>query len=91
MMMIQFADKVVTYETFINDVAARITSMLRNEDTRNLPPYISQRKAFELFGQGNVKRWRKQQKIEPRIRPGKVEYSTAELLKLQNTVQDYFD
>lgn len=89
MMQIQFADKMVTYETFINDVAARLAAMMKREAT--LPEYLSQRKAFELFGQGNVLRWRKQGRIEPRKRPGKVEYETARLIELKNTVQDYFE
>ena len=89
MMQIQFAVKMVTYETFINDLAARLAAMMKREAT--LPEYLSQRKAFELFGQGNVMRWRKQGRIEPRKRPGKVEYETARLIELKNTVQDYFE
>ena len=88
MMQIAFADKVVTYDTFVNDVAAKVVAALRRAEA--LPPYISQTKAFEKFGQGNVRRWRKEGKIEPRIRPGKIEYEVSRLLELQNTIQDYF-
>lgn len=91
MMQIQFSDKVVTYETFINDIAARLATMMKAEKRQNLPEYLSQRKAFEIFGQGNVLRWRRQGKIEPCKRPGKIEYCTARLLELKNTVQDYFE
>ena len=87
-MQIAFSDKVVPYDVFVNDVAARIVSVMRKAES--LPAYISQRKAFEIYGQGNVKRWRKEGKIEPRIRPGKTEYSTDRLNELQATIQDYF-
>lgn len=90
MMQIQFPDKMVTYDTFINDLAARITAMIKADAKNNLPHKISQREAFRLFGQGNVLRWRRQGKIEPCKRPGKIEYDTARLIELHNTVQDYF-
>ena len=38
----------------------------------------------------NVDRWRKQGKINPCKRPGKVEYRTVELRVLQQKQQDYF-
>lgn len=87
-MIIDFSDKSVTYENFITDVAASVVRML--SESRNDPEFISQRKAYKMFGRGNVDRWRKQGKIEPCKRPGKVEYRTAELRALQNTKQDYF-
>lgn len=88
MMQIQFVDKIVTYDTFLNDLAARVVSLIKKDET--LPEYISQRKAYQLFGRANVDRWRKNGKLETRKRPGKVEYSTAELRLCQRTVQDYF-
>ena len=42
------------------------------------------------IGGGNVDRWRKQGKITPCKRPGKVEYRTIELRTLQRLQQDYF-
>lgn len=51
---------------------------------------VSQRKAYAMFGRGNVDRWRKQGKITPCKRPGKVEYRTIELRTLQRLQQDYF-
>ena len=45
----------VSYETFINDVAARVASLVKED--RAYPDYISQRKAYRLFGRGNVDRW----------------------------------
>lgn len=85
---IEFKDKSVPYEDFVNDVAARITRML--EEGRSLPPMMSQRQAYGVFGRANVDRWRRQGKIQPRKRPGKVEYRTAELKELQRKEQDYY-
>lgn len=86
--LLEFKDKAVRYETFLNDVATRVVAMLK-ADSKD-PTYISQAKAFKIFGRGNVERWRKQGKIEPCKRPGKLEYPTARLRELQRTVQDYF-
>lgn len=87
--LLTFADKAVRYDTFLNDVAARIVSMMKADSDD--PAYISQSKAFKLFGRGNVERWRRQGKIEPCKRPGKIEYPTARLKELQRTIQDYFE
>lgn len=88
MLTLNFSDKTVTYDTFIHDVAASVVRML--SEVRNDPEAISQRQAYAMFGRGNVDRWRRQGKIEPCKRPGKVEYRTAELRALQNVKQDYF-
>lgn len=85
--IIDFSDKCVTYDTFVSDVARAVVSLL--SEVRNDPEMVSQRRAFELFGRANVERWRREEKIKPCIRPGKVEYRTAELRALQNRVQDY--
>ncbi len=87
-MTIQFADKSVKYSTFLDDVAARVVALLKKD--ANDPEYISQRKAFEIFGRKNIERWRRQGKITPCKRPGKLEYRTADLRLLQRTQQDYF-
>lgn len=89
MLTIDFPDKSVTYSTFVNDVAASVVRMLN--EVRNEPETISQRQAYAMFGRGNVDRWRKQGKIEPCKRPGKIEYRTSELRLLQQVKQDYFD
>lgn len=89
MVQLVFSDKVVTYDTFMNDLAARLASFLQHD--RNEPEMISQRKAYSVFGRGNVDRWRKKGLIHPCIRPGKVEYSTKRLRVLQRTEQDYFE
>lgn len=88
-MHLDFSDKTVTYDTFVHDVAATVVEML--SEVRNDAEFISQRQAYAMFGRGNVDRWRKQGKVEPCKRPGKIEYRTAELRKLQQTKQDYFD
>lgn len=86
---IKFPDKCVSYSTFIDDIAARIVSHLKAQN--NDPQFISQRKAFEIFGRRNVERWRRNGRITPYIRPGRLEYNTAQLRLLQQTQQDYFD
>lgn len=64
-----------TLLTFINDVAARVAALVKND--RIDPDYVSQRAAFRLFGRGNVERWRKAGKLTTCKRPGKVEYRTS--------------
>ena len=88
MLTIDFSDKSVSYSTFVNDVASTVVKML--VETRNDAEMISQRKAYTIFGRGNVDRWRKQGKINPYKRPGKVEYRMSELRLLQQVKQDYF-
>lgn len=87
-MVLDFSDKTVSYDTFVHDVAASVVRLL--SETHNDPEYVSQRRAYSMFGRGNVDRWRKQGKIEPCKRPGKIEYRTAELRTLQRVRQDYF-
>lgn len=89
MQFLQFLDHLIPYDTFLNDVAARVVSMLKTD--KDDPEFVSQRKAYEMFGRRNVERWRKQGKVEPCKRPGKLEYRTADLRLLQRTVQDYFN
>lgn len=89
MTFLQFADKSVPYGVFVKDVAAEVVYLLKKDDAD--PDYVSQRKAFEMFGRRNVERWRKQGKVSPCKRPGKVVYRTADLRLLQRTQQDYLD
>lgn len=88
MALLQFLDRLIPYDTFLNDVAARVVKMLKTD--KDDPEYVSQRKAYEMFGRRNVERWRKQGKVEPCKRPGKLEYRTADLRLLQRVTQDYF-
>ena len=88
MIQIQFSDKIVSYATFVNDIAASIVKQLK--ESREDPVMLSQRKAYCVFGRSNVDRWRKKGLITPHKRPGKVEYSTTELRRCQSRQQDYF-
>ena len=88
MSMLQFIDRAVPYKVFIMDIAAHVARMLR--DDSNDPEFVSQRKAYSMFGRANVERWKAQHKITPYKRPGKVEYFTADLRLLQRPEQDYF-
>jgi hypothetical protein len=85
--MIQFADKVVSYDTFMNDLVSRIVSEV--EKRKSEPEIISKRKAYEIFGRANVDRWMSEGKLTIRKRPGKVELLTAELRRCQAIEQDY--
>ena len=89
MPLLQFLDHLIPYDTFINDLSARIVRLLKSDSDD--PEFISQRKAYELFGRRNVERWKRQGKVESYKRPGKVEYRTADLRLLQRTSHDYFD
>lgn len=86
---LNFPDKCVRYSTFLNDVAAKVVHMIKQD--ANDPEFISQNKAFQMFGRGNVERWRKQGKVLAYKRSGKVEYRTADLRLLQRIQQDYLD
>ena len=67
MALLQFLDHLIPYETFLNDLASRVVALLKND--KDDPEYLSQRKAYEVFGRRNVERWRRQGKIEPIKRP----------------------
>ncbi len=83
-MTIQIADRTVSYEAFVADVAAAVVAAMKE------PEYISQNEAFRRFGRKNVERWRNSGRIEPCKRPGKIEYRMSELRRLKDTKQDYF-
>lgn len=89
MVFFNFKDYHISYATFLNDLAARIVHLLKLD--ANDPEFISQNKAFQMFGRGNVERWRKQGKVLAYKRPGKVEYRTADLRLLQRIQQDYLE
>ena len=88
--MIQFADMCVPYEAFVKDLAREIVAL--QTDTLRMPSdIVSQNKAFKLFGEGNVRRWVKEEKLVPiSKRPGKIEYRVFDLKRLQERQQDYF-
>ena len=78
MKTLQVLDRLIPYDAFLNDLAARIVGMIKADS--NDPEFVCQRKAYKLFGRRNVERW-----------PGKVEYKTSDLRLLQRTVQDYLE
>lgn len=85
---LQFPDRMVSYDTFIRDLSASIVKQIK--DAKDDPDTMSQREAYRIFGRANVERWVKKGQIEGHKRPGKVEYFTAELRRLQARTQDYF-
>ena len=85
MKILQFLDHLIPYETFLNDLSSRIVRQLKAD--KDDPEFISQRKAYELFGRRNVERWKRQGKVVSYKRPGKVEYRTADLRLLQRTTR----
>lgn len=81
------SDGPATYAAFVRDVAAEVVRQL--EERRADPVLVSQRRAYWMFGRGNVDRWRREGRLTAHKRPGKVEYFTAELRELARTEQDY--
>lgn len=89
MALMQFLDHMVSYETFLNDIASRVVKLLKADKAD--PEFVSQRKAYEMFGRRNVDRWKRQGKVDVYKRPGRLEYRTADLRLLQRVKQDYFE
>lgn len=85
---IQFPDRLVSYDTFMDDLSARIVRKMQR--AQKDPDTVSQRKAYAIFGRANVDRWRREGRVTPCKRPGKVEYNMADLRLLQQVQQDYF-
>lgn len=91
MIQLMFSDKCVTYGTFIDDLTTALVPKLLKA-MENPSDIISQNKAFKIFGQGNIRRWRKKGLVEPvSKRPGKIEYRLSDLRILQQRKQDYFE
>lgn len=86
---LQFSDNSVPYRVFVDDVAARVVALMKKDQSD--PEFVSQRRAYEIFGRRNVERWRRLGKVKPCKRPGRLEYRTSELRLLQRTEQDYLD
>lgn len=77
-----------TLSLLFADMAKKMADYLK--EVKNDPEFISQNRAYEIFGKANVERWKKLNLISPAIRPGKMEYKTSILRKLQDIRQDYF-
>ena len=86
--LLHFTDRIIPYDTFLNDIASRVVRLLKND--ADDPEFVSQRKAYEMFGRRNVERWKRLGMVQSYKRPGKVEYRTADLRLLQQQSQDYF-
>lgn len=86
-MTIQFSDRAVPYNVFLNDLADAVAERMQEKDGSE---YISQNEAFRRFGRANVTRWRHTGKIEPCKRIKKLEYRLSDLRRLQAVRQDYF-
>ena len=86
--LLHFTDHLIPYDTFLNDIASRVVRLLKSD--ADDPEFVSQRKAYEMFGRRNVERWRRLGLVQSFKRPGKVEYRTADLRLLQRQSQDYF-
>lgn len=88
MINITFPDKCVSYETFVKDIAMSIVQM-QSKMTKDV---ISQRKAFDRYGESNVRRWVKTGKLSIYSkRPGKIEYKIQDLERCSNHIQDYLE
>lgn len=89
MLTINFPDKYVSYDKFIEDLSTALVPKIM-ESLRYPNDIISQNKAFTLFGKASVKRWLKKGQLEPvSKRPGKIEYNIHDLKILQRNQQDY--
>ncbi len=88
MLQLQFPDKTVTYETFVKDVALQLSTLL--QQAKEKKEVISQREAYRVYGEANVRRWLRLGLLTVRKRPGKVEYLSSELSNCQSRQQDYF-
>lgn len=86
-MIFRNVEGTITYERFVDDVANRVAELLIN--MREEPEYVSQRKAFCIFGRRNVERWRNSGIVTAIRQPGKLLYNMADLRRLQRNEQDY--
>lgn len=86
--LLHFTDRLIPYDTFLNDIASGVVRLLKSD--ADDPEFVSQRKAYEMFGRRNVERWKRLGMVQSFKRPGKVEYRTADLRLLQRQSQDYF-
>lgn len=81
MVEIRFLDKLIPYDAFVEDVAVRLLRYIKSDNDD--PEYISQRKAFQIFGRANVERWKREGKLKYQKGPGKILYRTSDLRFLQ--------
>ena len=83
-------------KTGIIEVAVSLTrhelqylKFLIEEEKEREPEYVSQRGAFERFGEANVRRWERNGAILKYDRPRNIEYKLEDLRKAAANRQDY--
>ena len=89
---IQFADKMVSFDTFLSAIRNVVSEEVSKAVGKR--PFITQAKAYSTFGKSNVKRWVDEGKVKVfgRGKNGKVtrkEYRLSELEACACKVQDY--
>lgn len=78
---VTFADKSVTYDKFLDELAIRLAVRLNLVQKSN--GAISQNQAYKMFGRADVDRWIKTGRLRPeRISPGKILYNIVHLYML---------
>ena len=89
---IQFADKMVSFDTFLS----AIRNVVQEEVSKAVGkrPFITQAKAYSTFGRRNVERWVKEGlvQVHGRGKDGKItrlEYRISELEACACKIQDY--
>ena len=85
---LQFSDKTVTFEQFVDMLATKVALRIHQVEKGQLE--ISQAQAYKLFGRADVERWIKNGKLMPcRISPGKKRYKLSDLQQLASVKQNY--
>ena len=85
---LQFSDKTVTFEQFVDMLATKVALRIHQVEKGQLE--ISQAQAYKLFGRADVERWVRSGNLEPvRISPGKKRYRLIDLQKLASIQQKY--
>ena len=77
-----------TLSDYLADMAKKMAEYIK--EVQKDPEFISQNKAYKMFGKNNIERWKTLRLITPRIEIGKMLYKTSILRKLQDIKQDYF-
>lgn len=89
---IQFADKMLSFDTFLS----AIRNVVKEEVCKAVGkrPFLTQAKAYDIYGRQNVERWKREGKVKDFARGsnGKItrhEYKVSELEACACQVQDY--
>ena len=89
---IQFADKMLSFDTFLS----AIRNVVKEEVCKAVGKrqFLTQAKAYDIYGRKNVERWKREGKVKDFARGsnGKItrhEYKVSELEACASKVQDY--